>query len=211
MRTEQLIRCLVADLPTPSGSVSKAIATSISLSAAVSLITMLLWLGPRPEIAAAMGTVPFWMKAAYTFTIGTAGLFALERLSRPDATADTAFAIIVLSVAATAASAVGQFMTSPSVDRSQLWLGASAGICPWAIVLFSSPLLVGAFLALHQLAPTRYAAAGMAAGLMAGGYGALIYSLHCTEYGLPFLATWYTLGMLAVGCAGALLSGLLRW
>ncbi len=95
---------------------------------------------------------------------------------------------------------------SPSDDRSQLWLGNSSTVCPWAILALSIPILVAAFLALRQLAPTRYAVAGAA-----GGYGACIYSLHCTEYGMPFLATWYTLGVLLVAGIGVLLSGLLRW
>lgn len=211
MRTDQLIRGLVADLPTPSGSVAKVITISLSLSVLFSLAGMFLWLGPRPEIGEAIQSAPFWIKAGYTFVIGTAGLFALERLGRPGATAVSPFAVVLVAFPVLALAAGLELAMSPSVDRSQLWLGSSASVCPWTIVVLSVPLLVAAFLALRQLAPTRYAAAGTAAGLMAGGYGAFIYSLHCTEYGIPFLATWYTLGIFLVALVGMLLSGLLRW
>lgn len=211
MRTDQLIRGLVADLSTPSGSVAKVITISLSLSVLFSLAGMFIWLGPRPEIGEAIQSAPFWIKAGYTFVIGTAGLFALERLGRPGATAVSPFAVVLVAFPVLALAAGLEIAFSPSVDRSQLWLGNSASVCPWTIVVLSVPLLVAAFLALRQLAPTRYAAAGTAAGLMAGGYGACIYSLHCTEYGMPFLATWYTLGIFLVALVGMLLSGLLRW
>jgi hypothetical protein len=211
LRTDQLIRGLVADLPTPSGSVAKTITVSLALSLICSTVAMLLWLGPRPELNEAMDTAAFWVKAGYTFIIGTAGLLALERLGRPGASATWAFAIVSVVLAAMAMAAAAEIAMAPSSDWSRLWFGKSSSFCPWAIVALSIPLLVAAFLALRRLAPTRYAIAGAAAGLMAGGYGACIYSLHCTEQTLPFLATWYTLGMLLIALAGVLFSRLLRW
>ncbi|MBS0231875.1 MAG: DUF1109 domain-containing protein [Proteobacteria bacterium] len=211
MRTDQLIRSLVADLPTPSGSVAKAIALNLSISTVISLATMLLWIGLRPEISDAMGTAPFWIKAGYTFILGTAGLFAIERLGRPGATAGSSFAVVTVVIAVLSVAATVEIFAAQAADRDQLWLGSSYSVCPWTIVVLSLPLLIAALCTLRQLAPTNYAAAGAAAGLMAGGYGACIYSLHCTEYGLPFLATWYTVGMLFVCIVGVLLSGLLRW
>lgn len=211
MKTDQLIQGLIADLPTQSGSVAKAITVSVSLSVIVSLTAMLLWFGLRPDIGEAMHSAPFWAKAGYALVIGTAGLFALERLGRPGASATLSFVIVSVAVTTLAIAGVTEIVMAPPGDVSQLWLGASSSICPWAIVGLSIPLLIAAFIALRQLAPTQFAIAGTAAGLMAGGYAACIYSLHCTEYGLSFLAIWYTLGMLIVAAGGALLSGLLRW
>ena len=211
MRTDQLIRSLVADLPTSSGSVAKAIALNLSIATVISLATMLLWIGLRPEISEAMETAPFWIKAGYTFMLGTAGLFAVERLGRPGATAGSSFAVGMVTISVVSVAAAVEIFAAQAADRDQLWLGSSYLICPWAIVVLSLPLLVAALAILRQLAPTNYLAAGGAAGLMAGGYGACVYSLHCTEYGLPFLATWYTAGVLFVCVIGILLSGLLRW
>ncbi len=211
MKTEQLIRGLVADLPTPSGSVAKTIALSLSLSIAFSLVAMLLWLGPRPELGQAIYSAPFWLKAGYTFAIGTGGLFALERLGRPGATATQFFVFVCVIVACLAILGAADLAMSPPPDRTAIWMGGSSSFCPWGIAALSVPLLFAAFLALRTLAPTHYVLAGAAAGLMAGGYGACIYSLHCAEYGIPFLATWYTLGMLLIAATGASLSRLLRW
>jgi hypothetical protein len=66
--------------------------------------------------------------------------------------------------------------------------------------------------AVRRLAPTQPMRAGAAAGLLAGATGAWIYAFHCDEYAVPFLALWYTLGILIAGAAGALLGRrLLRW
>lgn len=211
MRTHELVRGLVADLPTPSGSVAKAISVALALSVAFSMTLMVLWLGLRPELDKAMLSAAFWMKAGYTFLIGTAGLAALERLGRPGASAAPAFVIVAVAVVSIALAGAAELMMVPAADRSTLWLGNSSLFCPWGIVALSIPVLIAGFLALRRLAPTRFALAGAAAGLMAGGYGACIYSLHCTEQTLPFLATWYTLGVALIAVAGILFSRLLRW
>jgi hypothetical protein len=177
----------------------------------LSMTAMLLWLGPRPELGDAVRSTPFWIKAGYTFLIGTAGLFAIERLGRPAATAGTSVAVVSATLAILAIAAAIEIAVAPSAARNALWWGNSYSACPLNILALSLPLLVAALVALKQLAPTRFTSAGAAAGLMAGGYGACIYSLHCTEYGLPFLATWYTLGVLLVVALGMLLSDFLHW
>ena len=66
-------------------------------------------------------------------------------------------------------------------------------------------------LALRGLAPTRPRAAGVAAGPAAGAIAASAYALHCDESTLPFLATWYVLGVAVPATLGALGPRLLRW
>lgn len=91
-------------------------------------------------------------------------------------------------------------------------MGASALVCPLYIILLSIPGLVAGMLFMNSLAPTNLTAAGASAGLMAGGLGAWAYSFHCTESGLPFLALWYSLGIIAVMILGVALARLfLRW
>ena len=73
-------------------------------------------------------------------------------------------------------------------------------------------MLVGSLRALRELAPTRLRLAGAAAGALAGGAGAAVYALHCPEFGAPFLAVWYVLGMALPVAAGAWLGPrVLRW
>jgi len=65
---------------------------------------------------------------------------------------------------------------------------------------------------LRQLAPTRLAIAGAAAGLLAGGVGASVYGLYCGETAATFVVIWYTLGIAAGAALGAVIgSRLLRW
>jgi hypothetical protein len=85
-------------------------------------------------------------------------------------------------------------------------------VCPWRILAIGLPVLAGAVWAVRGLAPTRLAAAGLAAGACAGGLGAEIYAVACDETSAPFLAVWYTLGMAIVAALGAVAgSRLLRW
>jgi hypothetical protein len=70
-------------------------------------------------------------------------------------------------------------------------------------------MLIGA---IRGLAPVRLRLAGAAAGLTAGGLAAAIYSLHCPESAAPFVAIWYTLGILLPAAVGAVAGPrLLRW
>ncbi len=136
------------------------------------MAVMLLWLGPRPEISQAIYSTHFWVKAAYTFAMGSAGLLALERLARPGATASLPPAFVSAILALLFVAAASEIASVPSGDRSRLWLGSSSSVCPWFIVALAIPPLAAAFVALRQLAPTRYARAGAAAGLMASSYAA---------------------------------------
>ena len=73
-------------------------------------------------------------------------------------------------------------------------------------------VLLGAILVLRRFAPSNPALAGFAAGIMAGGTGAWVYSFACAVTGMMFLALWYTLGIVTVGAIGAVLGRfLLRW
>jgi hypothetical protein len=48
--------------------------------------------------------------------------------------------------------------------------------------------------------------------LTAGGAGAAVYALHCPESGAPFVAIWYSMGILLACGLGALLGPrVLRW
>jgi hypothetical protein len=65
---------------------------------------------------------------------------------------------------------------------------------------------------MRSAAPTRPAVAGAAAGLLAGGLGATVYTLHCPELAAPFIGVWYVLGMAIPAAIGAVAGWFLpRW
>lgn len=85
-------------------------------------------------------------------------------------------------------------------------------VCPWRIALLSLPVFVGTLWSLRALAPTRLVLSGAVAGFASGALGAWIYAFHCDESAAPFVLIFYTLGISAVGAAGAALATrILRW
>jgi hypothetical protein len=101
---------------------------------------------------------------------------------------------------------------APPEAHHALLMGHSAMFCPWRILVIGLPVLAGAVWAVRGLAPTRLGLAGLFAGAAAGGIGAAIYAIACNETSAPFLAIWYTLGIVILTALGALTgSRLLRW
>lgn len=178
----------------------------------VASAAMLGGFGLRPDLAAAVGSAAYWIKLLYTLALGVAALAATVGLARPGGRVSRSWMAGGVAMAAVAGLAVAQWATAPAEAHRALLLGASADKCPWLIVLLSLPILAGLMAAMRRLAPTRPTLAGFAAGLASGGLGAWIYSFHCDETAIPFLAVWYTLGIAAVGALGAVAGRpLLRW
>ncbi|MBV8976947.1 MAG: DUF1109 domain-containing protein [Alphaproteobacteria bacterium] len=213
MRTDALIESLSALAePVPRAMVWRRLALGAGAGGAVSLGLMLAWLGVRPDLAQAMATGAYWMKFFYTLVFAGAAFWTLERLSRPGAPSRSQMLLEALPFAAVAAIAAVELMGAAPSARHHLMMGASAGVCPWRIVLLALPVLAGAIWSVGRLAPTRPVLAGIGAGLAAGALGAFIYAFHCDESAAPFVAIWYTLGIAAVGALGGLLGRLfLRW
>ena len=106
----------------------------------------------------------------------------------------------------------GQVMMAPAEQSGALIFGGTALLCPFYIVAISAPVLAALILVIRTLAPTNLTLAGLAAGLLSGAAGASIYSFHCAENGIAFLAIWYTLGVAIVAVIGMVAGRyLLRW
>ncbi|MGZ5938151.1 MAG: DUF1109 domain-containing protein [Rhizomicrobium sp.] len=89
-------------------------------------------------------------------------------------------------------------------------VGGPFQVCARNIVILSAPIFFALFWALRSLTPTRLTLAGGVARLLAGATGTFIYALHCNESAAPFVAIWYTLGIVAVGAVGTLFGRLAR-
>jgi hypothetical protein len=213
MATPDLIDRLVHDLaPVPRTTVVRRLALGFVPGIVVSVAAMLLWLGPRPDMMDAMATSAFWMKFAYTVLLAATGLAAVLVMARPEGRIRNMGLAAVVLLAVAALLAIAQLSSAPAADHHRMIYGASAKACPWNIVILSLPVFAGAFWALRGLAPTRLTVAGTAAGLAAGAFGALVYSFHCDESAMPFVAIWYTLGIVIAGVIGAALGRwLVRW
>lgn len=213
MRTDELIRRLAEEArPVRRGALLLRLAGALLAGVVLSFAVMIPWLGVRPDLQAAAGTASYWVKFAYALLLAAGAFWATERLARPGGRARVQGVVTLLPFLAVAALAAVQLWTAPPAEHGPLWFGASWGECPWRIVVLSLPILAAVLWVMRGMAPTRRTLAGLAAGLMAGAAGAWVYGFHCDETGMPFLAVWYTFGVVVTGAFGALVARpLLRW
>ncbi len=213
MRTEVLIDQLTNSVVAiPRHAAAKRLCAGLGLGALAALALLIASLGVRPDIAEVSGTAPFWMKWAFTLSLGWSSFIIVKRLARPGGRVGFAWWGLAAPIGVVALMGFGETMQAPAALREGMWLGRTAVQCPIAILLLSVPVFLGLVWAFRRLAPTRLRLGGMAAGLLAGSAGASIYVLTCPEHTVAFMATWYTAGVLAAGLAGALAGRrLLRW
>jgi len=208
-----LARKLSADLePVPQSFVTRRLLFGLGAGTLVSIVWVLAVLRLRPDLSEAMATPMFWAKLIYPLSLALIAGLAAERLARPAARARSRLSWLAAPFAAVALAAIVQLVMTTAASHRAIVMGGSARICPFLVLASSIPPLLGLVWAMRGLAPTRLREAGAVIGLAAGGMGAFAYAWHCTEWGAPFLALWYTAGILAASVLGALLGPLLlRW
>lgn len=212
MKTNDLIVRLAADTrPVPQNAVGKRLAAGIAVGAAASAALVLLWLGPRQDVAEAIHRASYGVKWSYTLSLAAAALAMTAQLARPGGRVRGLW-LTAIPEFFLAAVGVVELARTRRADWLAMWLGRSWVQCPWFVLLFAVPIFVGLLWSFRRLAPTRLRAAGAAAGLTAGAFAASVYCLHCPEVSAVFVLTWYSLGILLATLVGALLGPrLLRW
>lgn len=205
MKTDRLIALLADDAaPIEPRRVAARFAVTLGGAGFLVLMLSLSLLGMRPDIAVAAQRSMFWWKLLFPGSIGVFAWIALRRLGHPGARLGWMPWLIAAMFLLAWGAGSAQLLAAAPVDRALLLLGHSAGICPELIVALSVPAAAAAFWAERHLAPTQPVVTGAVAGLFAGASAACAYALHCTEMELPFVATWYSLGMLIPAAVGAL-------
>jgi len=212
MKTDDLIAMLARD----GGAVPPRVwrqryLLALAAGLAGAMLLMLPLLGIRPDIAAAVYLPMFWVKLAFPAALAAGALLAALRLSRPGIALGRAGALLAAPVLAIWVLAALALLRTPE-DAAMLVWGETWAACLLNVPLLSVPAFIALFMVMKTLAPVRPAAAGAAAGLLAGALSAVIYSLHCPELAAPFIGLWYLLGMLIPAAAGAAIGPrLLRW
>lgn len=213
MRTDDLIDELAGHLrPVSPHAAATRLGLGVSLGGVAALGLLLVLFGLRPDLADASRSMMFWTKLLFTATFGMAAFVLVDRLGRPGGDGRGVWWMLAVPVAVVALMGLAQLTTAPAAERLSMWIGHSALQCPLRIMALAAPVYAGVLWAFRRLAPTRPGLTGFGAGVLSGCAGASIYALYCTENAAVFLATWYTLGILGSGLAGALLgTRLLRW
>lgn len=213
MKTDDLVAMLATGVtPVAPHAASRPMGWALLVGVPVSLAMLLVGFGVRRDLLQVIDLPMFWLKLAFPLCIALAAWVVVQRLARPGVPLGRAGWMLLVPLAVVFAMAVAAWLSTPVAERLPSLMGVSWRTCAASISLMALPIFALALLALKQLAPTQPAWAGAAAGALAGGLGAAIYALYCVEMAAPFLAVWYTAGMLVPVLAGVLLGRRwLRW
>ena len=214
MKTDELVSLLATgDVAVPRHALPTRLALATATGLLASVVLMLGLLGVRSDLPRAVTDPMFWVKVGFAGLLVVAGLVATWRLGRPGVRlgrlppSTTAMPVLLLWLLA-----ITSLSQATPAQRATLLLGETWSSCAFLIALLSAPLLASTLWAMRGMAPTRLRLAGAAAGLFAGSFAALVYSLHCPEMSAPFIALWYLLGVSIPTALGAWLGPrLLRW
>jgi hypothetical protein len=211
--TDDLIARLSADLkPIAPRALERRLWLALVIGLAITTLAAWLVLDRmlgRP-FGGAFGGPMFWVKFGYTLAFGLFGLAAAPVLARPDGR--IVWPLLVAGLLVLLALVLGTVDWMRADWAMPALMGDTAMVCPWLITLTGLPILGVLLSAMRGLAPRSPALAGFAAGLVAGGFGALAYAFYCGETGMMFMAVWYTLGMAMTALLGAIIgSVMLRW
>jgi hypothetical protein len=213
MRTDDLVLMLArGPIAVAPRAVERRFVFGMAWGLAGSAGLMIVLLGVRADLAHAALLPMFWIKLAFAGSLALMAFFLVLRLARPGSHLGSLSVFTALPVLLLWALAAVSLYQAENHERTALVLGQTWAVCSTLIALLSSPVFVGVFAAMKDMAPTRPRLAGAAAGLLAGATGTLVYCIHCPEMDAPFLGVWYVLGMLIPVGVGAALGGrFLRW
>jgi hypothetical protein len=200
--TDGLIRELARDagnsrLPgAPAFTLILIAATLLSLGLAIAMVLLLV--GARPDLAAAIYRAPFVYKVGSMLALGLGGVFLAGRAALPGSGRLTALALV---------PAIALLAFRAATDHSGLSVMGRSDIslrdCVTTIIVVSLPPLAVLLCVMRTGAPTRPALAGAIAGMLSGALGAGAYALACTNDAGLFVALWYPLAILATAALGA--------
>lgn len=213
MKTEELVALLATGVEPIDvrARVRGAIVALVTGVAAAAVLSVSL-LGVEPDLAGETHRAQFWLREFFCAAVGFIGLAGVWRLAHPGTRLGRAPIALAAPLLLMGFVAAAVLLDAEPGRRIDLLMGHTARVCSALIAMVSTPVFVAVIWAMRRHAPTRLRLSGAAAGVAAGGVGALVYTLHCPELAPPFLAVWYVLGMAVPTVVGALLGPrLLRW
>ena len=213
MKTDDLIRAMVADNASVKAPISRTVWLALGAGLLLAVAHFFSLLGVRSDFAHAIMNDPRFM-FKFVFTIGLAIPAALLvlRLARPDGVAGWSKWLLIVPPLLLAAAVALEMQAVPADHWAVSAFGSMPVACMKYIPVLSLAPFVAILFALRQGAPSRPAAAGAAAGLLSGAIGAALYATFCVDDSPMFLAIWYVAGITIVSALGAVVgSRLLKW
>lgn len=213
MKTDDLLAVLATDAGrVDTARLTRGTALVALAGLAVTAGALLLMLGARADLAAALATPPLLAKFALGGSVAGLALLAFQRSLRPGRAAGRALWLVAVPLAMMAAWAMATLAAQPAAAWAGLVLGRSWSACLVSVMLYAMIPFAALLARARHGAPVRPRLSGVAAGIAAAGLATIAYALHCPEDGVPFIATWYPLAMgLAAGLGALAAPRLLRW
>jgi hypothetical protein len=213
MRTDHLVRAIVADNRTSAISPGTALCCALVPATLFAAALLLATLGLRPRFVEALAAEPrFGFKIMLSGSLAVAAAALAVRLARPGTDPRRAAALVLAVPVLLACADVAEMLLVPAADWGRRLVGSNALACLRSIPFLAAVPLVAALGALRNGAPEHPGLAGASAGLVAGGIGAALYATHCFDDSPLFVSVWYTTAILIVTLVGAWCgSRLLRW
>jgi hypothetical protein len=185
---------------------------ALALGVLVSACAFAMMVGPRHDIARALGTMRFDWKFVDTIALAIPTSLLALRVLRPGAQLRWLAVALIIPALALSSSVAMELMMIPR----DLWLtkliGSNAIHCLTVIPLLSIAPLAALLVVMRAGAPASPRIAGAVAGLAAAGMAATLYASNCTDDSPLFVAIWYpsaTLIVVSFGAVGG--RWLLRW
>ncbi|HWK94960.1 MAG TPA: NrsF family protein [Pseudolabrys sp.] len=212
MRTDDLVQALVADRATAAPPLGSQFAWALGAGLVLSAAGFLLVLGPRPDIAGAMGTVRFDIKLVEVLLLAATAFSLVLQVGRPMAVRGRRLAALAIAPVLLLVAVAAELWVVPADQWLVRLVGTNSRVCLTAIPLMALPLLAAFMVVLRRGAPASGAVAGAVAGLAASGLAAVLYATHCPDDSPLFVAVWYPIAIGGVTLAGALMGRvILRW
>ncbi|MGE0595022.1 MAG: NrsF family protein [Hyphomonadaceae bacterium] len=211
MKTDDLIAFLARGAePEQRRRTGLRMAATLAAGFAVAALALVLILGMRPDIGAAI--TPVLLKAAFAAAAAAAVLPLAMQLAKPGRPLGWRLAAAFVFVAVSFGAAAIALLGAPSEARMQAWTGGSFPWCLVLIPILAAPAAAGLVWLMRSFAPTRLTLSGAAIGALSGGVGAMAYAMYCPVDSIAFVTTWYVVAIAICAALGALIGArLLRW
>lgn len=211
MRTDHLIEALAADSGAPMAHARYALWSAWLVGGVGAGLLLFGTIGARTDLAAALTTWRFDLKLFLVVAAVAAAVVDCKSCLRPDVDRTIhwptyAVAALLLS------SVVFELAVTPRSQWGTKLVGTNNLFCLVAVPALAIAPFIAIFWAVKRGAPASPSFAGAAAGRLAATTAAAFYALHCFDDSPLFVATWYSIAIVAMSSVGAVLGQrALRW
>ncbi len=211
MKTDDLINMLAKDARVRV-RFGRVFMVALAIGVVVSAALLISTIGIRRNMAEMIETPRVLFKVGITLLLAITATRLAFRIGKPGLSLRSAAMTLLLPLAILILGIATELLVVPQAAWASSMEGHFSAFCLFFVPVLSIAPLAAILYSVRQGAPENPGKAGAVAGLAAGGIAAAIYAWHCPDDSPLFLATWYSIGILAATVAGFLIGRkILRW